>query len=96
MTLDRLKESLDEAEWAWLKTHSQRDAVIVVHTSLDLLLVGQAIANDSSQQVNSWIQKGLLTKPTQKQIEEWDSTPNKRFMCLVIQPYVLIQDIAFH
>ncbi len=94
--LSQLKDSLDEAEWSWLKAHAQRDGLIFVSQSLDLLQVGGTIAQDHSEKVKEWIQGGLLSKPTREQMDQWEQTPGKRFLSLVVQPYVLIQEILFH
>jgi hypothetical protein len=88
-----LQESLDEAEWEWLIPHCQRDAVIVVSHGLDLLTVGEAIAGDQSSVVQPWIDEQLISKPTVQQIGEWNFNRSKRFNSLIIQPYVLIQEI---
>ncbi|MBH8574187.1 DUF2288 domain-containing protein [Nostocaceae cyanobacterium CENA369] len=88
-----LKENLDEAEWDWLIPHVQRDAVIVVALALDLLDVGEAIANDRTSSVQQWIDQQLIAKPTTVQMGEWNSDRTKRFHTLIIQPYVLVQEI---
>jgi len=33
-----------------------------------------------------------LTKPSAEQIAEWDGDREKRFLCLIVSPYVLIQE----
>lgn len=91
---DELRESLDEAEWEWLIPHAQRDAVIVVAGDLNLVDVGEAIANDRTSSVQQWIDKQLITKPSNTQLGEWNSNPSKRFDTLIIQPYVLVQEKA--
>ena len=90
-----LAKTLDEAEWSWLKPHAQRDAIVMVAQGLDLLVVAEAIALNSSTQVQDWIAQGLLSKPTQEQMDAWDQESGRKFMSLVVQPFVLIQD-RFH
>jgi hypothetical protein len=87
-----LKENLDEAEWDWLVPHVQRDAVIMVANGLDLLDVGVAIASDQLTEVEVWIDQALITKPSNTQLGEWNSDRNKRFITLIVQPYVLAQE----
>ncbi len=87
-----LKESVDEAEWNWLIPHAQRDAVIVVSDTLNLVDVGFAIASDRIHEVNVWIDEALISKPSHKQLGEWNLNREKRFNTLIIQPYVLIQE----
>lgn len=89
---ESLKESMDEAEWNWLIPHSKRDVIIVVSESLDLIDVALAISMDSAKQVESWIQTQLLQKPSEVQIESWNQTPERKFLTVVVQPFVLIQE----
>ncbi|MDB9317819.1 DUF2288 domain-containing protein [Nodularia spumigena] len=89
-----LTENLDEAEWDWLIPHVQRDAVIVVAQILDLLDVGVAIASDQIPSVQQWIDQGLMAKPSETQLGNWNSDRTKRFQTLIIQPYVLIQEMT--
>ncbi len=96
-----LTEILDEAEWDWLIPHVQRDAVIVVAPDLDLLDVGVAIAGDNIALVQQWIDQQLIAKPSEVQIGEWNTNAlggleqsHNRFHTLILQPYVLVQEIA--
>lgn len=89
-----LSETIDEAEWEWLIPHVKRDAVIVVSLDLDLLDVGEAIANDNIASVQRWIDEQLISKPSNEQLGLWNSNQQKRFNTLIIQPYVLVQEIA--
>lgn len=89
-----LTANLDEAEWEWLIPHVQRDAVIVVAENLDLVDVAVAIAGDQVASVQHWIDEQLMMKPSQIQIGNWNCDRTKRFHTLIIQPYVLIQEMA--
>ncbi len=89
-----LSETIDEAEWDWLIPHVKRDAVIVVSSELDLLDVGEAIANDNISSVQRWIDEQLISKPSNQQLGLWNDNQQKRFNTLIIQPYVLVQEIA--
>ena len=89
-----LTENLDEAEWEWLIPHVQRDAVIVVAVELDLLDVAVAIASDNVSSVEHWISEELLAKPSPAQMGEWNSDRKKRFNTLIVQPYVLVQELG--
>ena len=89
-----LTENLDEAEWDWLIPHVQRDAVIVVAEDLDLLDVGVAIASDQVSSVEQWIDQQLMAKPSETQLGNWNSDRTKRFQTLIIQPYVLVKEMA--
>lgn len=89
-----LTANLDEAEWDWLIPHVQRDAVIVVAQDLDLLDVGVAIASDQISSVQQWIDQQLMAKPSETQMGNWNSDRRKRFQTLIIQPYVLVKEMA--
>jgi hypothetical protein len=86
-----LTEMIDVAEWDWLVPHVQRDAIVVVDGHLDLAEVGVALANDNVTSVQHWIGEGLLSKPTQLQLNDWERDRHKRFTTLIVQPYVLVQ-----
>lgn len=89
-----LTEMLDEAEWEWLIPHAKRDAVVVVVPGLDLVEVGLAIANDNTSIVQRWISERQIYKPSPEQISDWDREQTHRFNALIVQPYVLVQDLA--
>lgn len=88
-----LAENLDEAEWEWLIPHVQRDAVVVVANELDLLDVGVAIALNNVSTVQHWISEQLLAKPSTIQMSNWNGDRTKRFNSLIVQPYVLVQEL---
>lgn len=96
MTQSNLKEDLDEAEWSWLKPHVTRDAVVIVQRPLDLVQVGEVMAQNQVNQIQAWLTQGLLAKPTAEQIQQWDQAPTKRFNSLIVQPFVLIQELLMH
>ncbi|MCG6135685.1 MULTISPECIES: DUF2288 domain-containing protein [unclassified Anabaena] len=89
-----LSTNLDEAAWEWLIPHVQRDAVIVVASDLDLLDVGVAIASDNISSVQQWIDQQLMAKPSNTQVGNWNSDRTKKFHTLILQPYVLVQEMA--
>lgn len=90
---ETLKESIEEGEWSWLSPHAARDAIIIVDSGLTLLEVGVEVANNNISKVQAWIQSGLIFKPKQEQIAAWNQTLDKRFTFLIVQPYVLVQEL---
>lgn len=88
-----LEANLDEAEWSWLSPHALRDTLIVVAPGLDLLDVGVAIASDNVAMVQRWIGEQLIYKPSVIQIGDWHQNQTKRFNALIVQPYVLVQEL---
>jgi hypothetical protein len=93
-TREELALSVDEAEWQWLKPHLERDSLITVAAVLDLAEAAERIAADDAAQVGEWIGSNKVGKPTAEQIAVWDTTPQKKFLMLVISPYVLIQELG--
>ncbi len=91
-TREELARSVDEAEWGWLRAHLERGGLIVVARELDLVATGLKIAADDSAAVRSWIDGGLLSKPSREQIASWDCDRSKKFRVLIVSPYVLIQE----
>ncbi|MGK5083866.1 DUF2288 domain-containing protein [Bdellovibrionota bacterium FG-1] len=88
-----LIKELDHAPWVWLGRHAERDVIIIVAAALQVLDVGVEIACDHTEVVSQWVQSGLLTKPTKEQLATWTAEPLRKFWTLVVQPYVLIQEI---
>lgn len=92
--MEELALSVDEAEWQWLKPHLERGSLITVAAVLDLAEAGERIAADDAKLIGEWIANGKVGKPTAEQIAAWDATPKKKFLMLVISPYVLIQELG--
>ena len=89
-----LQEMLDEAEWNWLQPHADRQALVVVGQELDLIDVGVAIASDNVQSVQHWLGEQLIYKPSAEQVADWNVNRSKRFNTLIVQPFVLVQELA--
>lgn len=88
-----LAESLEPANWESLQPHAKRDALIIVSPSLDIVEVGTAIAQDQTTSVQKWIQEEQLQKPSANQLSLWNAQPTKAFNTLIVQPYVLVQEL---
>ena len=91
---ESLQKEIDQADWVWLARHSERDALILVTPSLDLVDVAVKVAADDATCVASWIQSGQVSKPTRQQLDAWNAQPTHKFLSLVVQPYVLIQEVG--
>jgi hypothetical protein len=87
-----LAAKIDVAEWFALRAQLERGRVIVLDGLLDLAEVGVAVAADDVKAIERWIVSGLLGKPTAQQVESWDAEKGKRFLCLIVSPYVLVQE----
>ena len=92
--VESFKRDLAEVNWRELKIHLKRDAIIVVSVELDLIDVGVAVADDDKTLVETWVTSNQLNKPTEKQLESWEQSPEQRFQMLIVQPFIRIQDIS--
>lgn len=90
----QLSEEIASMPWSDLQPHAKRDSVIIVNPSLDLLEVGEAIASDNTTLVNQWINQGLISKPTQQQLSEWNENLQEQFNTIIVQPFVLISHLS--
>jgi hypothetical protein len=88
---EELAKTQDEAEWGWLQPHLKRDVVIYVKESLDLLQVAVEVAQNETAKITYYLSSGALSKPTQAQIDTWNLSLQKKFMVIIVQPFVLIQ-----
>jgi hypothetical protein len=86
----QLAEELANTDWNSLIPHAKRNALIVVHESLDLVDVGVAIANDNVQLVQNWIDEQLIHKPSWDELGTWNTHPDREFSTLIVQPFVLV------
>jgi len=89
---EELALTVDEAEWDWLRAHLERGGLIVVDKDVDIVDVGMKIAANDTAAINGWITDGKLAKPSAGEIAAWDGTRSKRFLSLIVSPYVLIQE----
>lgn len=89
---EELVAKIDMVEWIMLRAHLERGGVIAVDGLLDLAEVAVAVAVDDVKAIERWLLSGLLGKPTARQIESWDAEQGKRFLCLIVSPYVLVQE----
>lgn len=86
----QLSEQLADIQWNDLKPHAGRDALIVVTESLNIIEVGEAIAQDNVALVQQWISQQLIYKPSAEQLMTWNNNPQQAFSTLIVQPFVLV------
>ncbi|MDB9528828.1 DUF2288 domain-containing protein [Oscillatoria sp. CS-180] len=89
-----LEALVGPAAWHNLLPHAARDSLVVVNSDLDIVEVGVAVVTDNVNFVQRWISEALIAKPTVEQLEDWERDRGREFQALIVQPYVLIQDIT--
>ena len=90
---ERLKKDVANISWKDLQPHAKRDAIIVVKEELDLPEVAVAIAEDNTASVQRWIGDRAIAKPSSQQLTAWNQTPEKLFITLIVQPFVVIKEV---
>jgi len=84
------KEILDTC-WKPLAEHFARGAVYYLEAELDIVDVGEAMANDEISSIKQWLDNGLMYPPTSDQATQFAQDDNQRFSMLIVEPYVLVQ-----
>jgi len=92
--VESFKRDLAEVSWRELKIHLKRDAIIVVAADLDLIDVAVAVASDDKSLVEVWIGEDQLGKPTEEQLKSWEEESDYRFKMLIVQPFILVQNVC--
>lgn len=91
---EKLSQDIADISWQDLLPHAKRDAVIVVKPELNLAEVAVAIAQDNTNAVQNWIANRSVAKPTSDQLSEWNDNPQKQFTTLIVQPFVVVQEVG--
>ncbi|MCK4502102.1 MAG: DUF2288 family protein [Desulfuromonadales bacterium] len=92
--IESFKSDIAEITWRELKIHLQRDSIITVAAEIDIIAVAVAVADDDSSKVEGWIAAEQIGKPTEVQLEDWQRDQNVTFRMLIVQPYILIQEVG--
>jgi hypothetical protein len=86
-----LLRSLGPAEWSLIRKHLVKDSIIVVSPSLELIEVAISVALNEETVVKAWVEAGLVTKPDLASLQSWEKTPEREFLSVIVQPFILIQ-----
>ncbi len=89
----KLQSEQNIAPWKDLRPHAARGAIILVNNRLSLVDVGIEFALDNKEQVAQWIAEELISKPDQDFLNQLEKEFEKKFSFLIIQPFVLIQQL---
>jgi hypothetical protein len=91
---EKLQEDVADISWQDLQAHAKRDAIIVINNELELSTVAAAIAEDDTTSVQGWIGEEVIAKPTAQQLTDWNQTPDKQFVALIVQPFVVVKEVS--
>jgi hypothetical protein len=92
-TRARLEESAGPVLFSDLRAHLARDAVLLVSPRVSIVECGVAIARDDAPAVERWITSGELRRPTAEERAAWAASTDARWTAVVVQPFVLVQEI---
>jgi len=88
-----LERQLGPVQWRDLQAHVLREAVFLVHPTIDLLACALAMADDDTATVGAWIEAGKVTRPSLRQLKIWEHQPDKMFLAVPVQPFALAQEL---
>ena len=85
---ENLQAEIGQADWENLKFFADNNVLIFLNEEVDLLEAGLKVVNDDSLA----IQKMILEKKILKMdIQTFQSYKDKKFNCLILEPFVLCQ-----
>lgn len=91
--MEKLEKYTGVVDWPYLKPHFDSGALIYVDPSLSITQVGQALANDDKEKIQSWLKSGDLVQPSEPHAQWWKENPES-FTALVVSPFVLMQPLT--
>lgn len=89
----RLEQTKGPVFFSDLKAHLDRDGLFIVAGTHSLVECGVAIALDDVDTIQRLIGSSELRKPTQDERDSWPLAKGRRWVSLVVQPFVLVQDL---
>ncbi len=91
----RIKINLETSKLAWtelLPFFATGMAIYVSH-KLDLIKVACELSEDNKQQLEAWMEEGLVANVSDEQASAWHES-NVTVWAVVIKPWVLVQPIV--
>lgn len=77
--------------WSELTTLFNNGALIRIEPDLDLVAVAEAIANDDTTQIATWVAGSLLEKMPKALADEYEAR-DAELWAVVVSPWVVVQD----
>ena len=91
-TPEKLQKYTGQVDWNYLKPHFESGALLYVDPILSITEVGQALADDNKDKIQTWMKSGDLVKPSEPHAAWWEKNP-QNFTALVVSPFVLMQPV---
>ncbi len=77
--------------WQELEKHYARGAIRIISSNVNLIDIAIYIAENNIEQISDALAAKTVTKATDSQAMQWQQQ-NSSFRCVVIAPFVLIQE----
>tara|TARA_Y100001956_G_C3949319_1_gene111958 strand:+ start:31 stop:339 length:309 start_codon:yes stop_codon:yes gene_type:complete len=90
---EKLSEEIGTVPWNALEVHAKGGTLVLVAPDLDLIEVGVAIAEDQTENVQSWLKTGLIRKPDEDEINSLSEVDGTPFSFLIVQPFVIAKAV---
>jgi hypothetical protein len=91
--LENFEKELDQTEWLLLEPHHNKETLYYISNGIELTEVAMKIAQDDVKAIKQYLDQSTMSKPTSDQIKLWKEEPLKQFNFLIIQPYVIFNEI---
>jgi len=88
---EKLSKEILDTDWKPLAEHFARGAVYYLEAELDIIDVGEAMANDEVSSIKQWLDNGLMYPPTSDQATQFAQDTDNKFSMLIVEPYILVQ-----
>ena len=92
---DKLVQSSSQIFFNELKIDILKDVIILVSPDLILIDVAESCALDDQHLFQNWVNKGLIKKPRQIEIDYWKKE-NTSFNCCIVKPFIFIQKASLN
>jgi hypothetical protein len=88
---EKLTKETDVSNWQMLHHHYVRNSLFLISPHLDFIDTCVAIAKNNEGVVDAYIKEELIKRPDGYEVETWHKE-KPLFKCLVISPFVFIQE----
>lgn len=89
----KLEETAGPVFYSDIAAHLNRDAAFVVAKSVSLIECAVAVATDDVALVEVWVKRGELRKPSRAERDAWPGEAGRQWLAVVVQPFVLVQEV---
>ncbi|WP_223787616.1 DUF2288 domain-containing protein [Marinicella meishanensis] len=89
---EQLQQEMAPISFQELQKFFARGVMIVVDRSLDLVTVAVALHEDNAQQLQQWLDMGLVNRAQDEQAQKWVDERTE-FMAVTVAPWVLVQEM---